>query len=65
MKKNKGFYYRLIRATFARRTLLRFLQNEMFSNIEINGEILDLGGNSKSQYYKHIMPSVGLKYYLC
>jgi hypothetical protein len=59
MKKNKGFYYRLIRATFARRTLLRFLQNEIFSNIEINGEILDLGGNSKSQYYKHIMVSVG------
>lgn len=59
MKKNKGFYYRLIRATFARRTLLRFLQNEIFSKIEINGEILDLGGNSKSQYYKHIMSSVG------
>ena len=59
MKKNKGFYYRLIRATFARRTLLRFLQNEIFTNIEINGEILDLGGNSKSQYYKHITISVG------
>ena len=59
MKKNKGFYYRLVRATFARRTLLRFLQNEVFQNIEINGEILDLGGNSKSQYYKHIAISSG------
>lgn len=54
MKKAKGFYYRLIRAIFARRTLLRFLQNEIASSIAIDGKVLDLGGNAKSQYYQHI-----------
>lgn len=58
IKKNKGFYYRLTRATFARRTLLRFLQNEALSDIEISDKTLDLGGNSKSQYYRYItMPA--------
>jgi len=31
----------------------------MLSNIEIKGKILDLGGNSKSQYYSHIVVSNG------
>jgi SAM-dependent methyltransferase len=51
---NKGFYYRLVRATFARRTLFRFLQNEAIIGLKINGRILDLGGSSQSQYYSHI-----------
>ena len=57
LKKNKGFYIRLIRATFARRSLLRFLQNEALYNIHIEGEILDLGGSPKSQYYSYIQIS--------
>ena len=54
MKKNKGFWYRLLKATFARRTLLRFLQNEAVLDMQLKGDILDLGGNSKSQYYKYL-----------
>ena len=54
LKKNKGFYIRLIKATFSRRTLLRFLQNETLANIKIEGEILDLGGSPNSQYYSHL-----------
>ena len=54
MKKKSGFYYRLIRATFARRTLFRFLQNEILINESIQGKVLDLGGNNKSQYYQYL-----------
>jgi SAM-dependent methyltransferase len=54
IKKNKGFYYRLIRATFARRTLFRFLQNELLYSVNISGDILDLGGSPQSQYYSKI-----------
>jgi SAM-dependent methyltransferase len=61
LKKNKGFYIRLIKATFARRSLLRFLQNEVLSNIRIDGEILDLGGSPNSQYYSYIQRSVNSK----
>lgn len=59
MKKNKGFYYRLTRATFARRTLLRFLQNELLSNITVGDQILDLGGNANSQYYRYLTVADG------
>ena len=54
IKKNKGFYRRLFKATFSRRTLLRFLQNETLANIKIEGEILDLGGSPNSQYYSYL-----------
>ena len=54
IKKTKGFYYRLIRATFARRTLFRFLQNEVCLSLEITGNTLDLGGGPKSQYYSYL-----------
>lgn len=54
MKINKGFLYRLIKATFSRKTLLRFLQNETFRKITLSGKTLDLGGNSNSQYYDYI-----------
>ena len=47
LKKNKGFYIRLIKATFSRRTLLSFLQNETLANINIEGDILDLDGEYK------------------
>lgn len=54
LQKNKGFYYRLTRATFARRTLFRFLQNEALLAIEITGDTLDLGGEQESQYYSYL-----------
>ena len=57
LKKNKGFYIRLIKATFSRRTLLSFLQNETLANINIEGDILDLGGSPNSQYYSHLQIS--------
>jgi hypothetical protein len=59
MKKTKAFIIDSLEQHLPVECYYAFYKNEIFSKIEINGEILDLGGNSKSQYYKHIMVSVG------